>query len=235
MSNVTPFHRTIAYIFPLIGLFIGLATTARGMSLPATPVMIASWQNNPEPDVESYTIHYGTQPHALNYSTNVGRDTRFEFRDLEPGTVYYCAVVAKNTAGMESERSDVATFIFPQFDASLPFADGWLLGHGFDATSPMDFDHNGDGVTLLASYALNLNPHDNPVAGMPRAQVAGNRLELRFFAGRDDVNYRVESSPDMKTWSTSKVTLGALDSLLHRTGSIPLGGTERFLRLVLVR
>lgn len=107
----------------------------------------------------------------------------------------------------------------------------WLAQNGFPAAFDLAADPNGDGVSLLMAYALNLDPNQNLAGSMPAPVIAGNQMSLTFYAARAGVRYAVQSSSDLQNWSTSNVTLSALSGNL-RTASISLGGPDRFMRLV---
>ena len=107
----------------------------------------------------------------------------------------------------------------------------WLLSNGFAYNSDLQTDPNGDGVNLLMAYALNLDPKQNLRGSMPRPSVTAQQVSLTFYAGRTDVTYAVESSTDMKAWSTAGVTLSLPDANKFRTATVATTGTRRFLRL----
>jgi autotransporter-associated beta strand protein len=108
----------------------------------------------------------------------------------------------------------------------------WLLAHGFPATANPQDDPNGDGVNLLLAYALNLDPRQNLSGSLPRPVLAGNQMNLPFFAGSDGVTYTVEASSDLQTWSPTGVSVSAQDTNKFRTATINITGPRRFLRLV---
>ena len=95
------------------------------------------------------------------------------------------------------------------------------------ATAP-----NGDGVSLLMDYALNLDPNQNQSGSMPKPVMAGNQMSLAYYAGSTGVTYAVETSPDLQTWTTSGVTLSAPDANNIRTATVPTAGVNCFMRLV---
>ncbi|MCP5533704.1 MAG: fibronectin type III domain-containing protein [Akkermansiaceae bacterium] len=234
MLTFNLFRKYFLPTLPILTLLAGLPSAASAQVATEPPTMVATWAANPETDIQSYIVHFGKDPEALSHQANAGNTTSFEFTDLEPGAVYYCAIVAVNTSGMKSGMSALVPFWSPS-GGFFEGADEWLMTFGFEPGSPMAVDHNSDGVTLLTSYALNLNPLDRPLASMPKARVVGDKLQMRFFAGRDDVSYRVEASADLRNWSDANVSLSPRDNLLYRTASIVLGGNERFLRLVVSR
>ena len=85
----------------------------------------------------------------------------------------------------------------------------WLLGHGLPLTTDLGEDHNGDGVSLLMAYALDLDPNQQLQGRMPVPVVDGSSLALTFREARPDtVSYTVETSVDMVTW-TPLITVAA--------------------------
>jgi len=109
----------------------------------------------------------------------------------------------------------------------------WLVSYGFAYDAPLDQDANKDGVPLLLAYALNLNPLDNPVAGLPRGTTdsATNTLRFTYYAGNTKVDYFAETCTDMKNWTTQGVSLGAPGTDGRRTASVVRNTPARFLRL----
>ena len=57
----------------------------------------------------------------------------------------------------------------------------WLLASGLAYSTDLRTDPNGDGVSLLMAYALNLDPRQNLCASLPRPVCAGNQLCLTFL------------------------------------------------------
>ena len=73
----------------------------------------------------------------------------------------------------------------------------------------------------------------NPGPGLPKPELDSVNLSITFFGGRGDITYRVETSTDFQTWTTTGVTTGAPDADGLRTASINLGPGRQFLRLVI--
>ena len=109
----------------------------------------------------------------------------------------------------------------------------WLFANSLPYSTNLLNDPNGDGVNLLMAYALNLDPNRNLSGSLPQPKPAGNLMRLTFYAGRDDVTYRVESCADLHSWSTAQVTLSTPDAISkERTASVNIDGHGRFMRLV---
>ena len=115
-------------------------------------------------------------------------------------------------------------------DAATPAA-SWLLTNGLAADADLQSDPNGDGVSLLLAYALNLDPKLNLPGSLPKPVLAGNQLRLSYYAGAAGVSYTVEASADLKIWTTVGVTITAPDGHNVRTATVPVTGGKRFLRL----
>jgi formylglycine-generating enzyme required for sulfatase activity len=117
--------------------------------------------------------------------------------------------------------------------ASVPIA-VWLASKGFSPnTSPLTPVAKLGGANLLMAYALNLDPNQSYSSDpLPKAVMAGNQMSYTFYAGNTDVGYRVETSTDLASWSTSGVTVSAPDANGNSTASVPSAGGTRFIRLV---
>ena len=66
--------------------------------------MTATWDRNPEPDIASYILSYGTQSGSYTTSVDVGNVTSWQL-NLSGGFRYYFVIQAKNTSGLISPRS----------------------------------------------------------------------------------------------------------------------------------
>jgi len=108
----------------------------------------------------------------------------------------------------------------------------WRGFHGIPVDANATDDLNGDGVSLLMAYALNLDPHDDLAGSSPVAVSQGGNLEIDFFAGRSDVTYRAETSTDLGSWTDTGVTLSALEANGFLTASVPRTSSAHFLRLI---
>jgi hypothetical protein len=106
----------------------------------------------------------------------------------------------------------------------------WLASYGLAADSDLGLDANGDGVSLLMAYALDLNPNQNLSGSMPQPVIAASQMSLSYKAGAVGVTYAVEASTDLTSWSTEGVVVSGPDTL--RTATVDLSGPSRFMRLV---
>ena len=115
-------------------------------------------------------------------------------------------------------------------DAAPSASETWLLGHGLPYDTDLHHDLNGDGVTLLTAYALNLDPN-NALAGMPQPMLGPGTMSMTFYGAAHDVTYSAETSTDCQTWETAGVTISDLDPANMRTATVNRDSTMRFLRL----
>ena len=81
-----------------------------------------AWNANPETDIASYRLSYGTSPGQYNQVKEVGRDTRTLVTNLEAGRTYYFAVAAVNYAGMQSDPSAEVSYQTPPLYFNLNLA-----------------------------------------------------------------------------------------------------------------
>ena len=81
-----------------------------------------AWNANPETDIASYRLSYGTSPGQYNQVKEVGRDTRTLVTNLEAGRTYYFAVAAVNYAGMQSDPSSEVSYQTPPLYFNLNLA-----------------------------------------------------------------------------------------------------------------
>ena len=143
---------------------------------------------------------------------------------LTPGTSYTFAAYATNSEG--TAYSSTANFTTPSAVTA------WLTSNGMAANSNLLSSPNHDGVSLLIDYALNLNPTENQAPNVSKAVVKGGNLTFTYYAGNTDVTYEVQASSDLKTWSSTGVTVSAPDGNGNCTATVPLSSARVFLRLV---
>lgn len=90
-------------------------------------------------------------------------------------------------------------------------ADAWRFANfGANANDPAAADNadwDNDGVQNLLEFALDLDPRNFDGAGIPTAQRNGNELEISYTPNpaATDVNYFVEGSADLVSWSAAGV------------------------------
>jgi hypothetical protein len=116
-------------------------------------------------------------------------------------------------------------------DRAVHPAAEWLLGYGLPYNAGLQDDPNGDGVSLLMAYALNLNPNLNLHSSLPVPVLGPQDLSLSFHGIRPGITYSAETSTDLMHWTTDGVILSAPGPDGRRTASIPRDGSARYLRL----
>ena len=139
-------------------------------------------------------------------------------------TVYHFAAAAGFAAPPWNDYPAV------NMGAATPVAK-WLLSNDLPYNSNLQDDADGDGVSLLLAYALNLDPKRNLSGSLPRPVATPNHLSLTFYAGSEGVTYTVEASTDLHAWSAADVTVSAPDANNFRTASVPLTHSMLTLRL----
>ena len=98
--------------------------------------------------------------------------------------------------------------------------------------SPLGLDSNGDGVSLLMAYALDLDPRQNLSGEMPEAVVTATQMSLSYSSEAEGVTYVVEASEDLDDWSSAGVTVTGPDVNGVSTATVARGEGSKFLRLV---
>ena len=108
----------------------------------------------------------------------------------------------------------------------------WLVSNRLSHDSDTQEDLNGDGVPLVMAYALNLDPNENLAGKMPAAEISESSVSLEYYAAAPGIQYRVEASKDLKTWTTEGIVLSGFDENMKRTASVVRDGNTCFVRLV---
>ena len=112
---------------------------------------------------------------------------------------------------------------------------GWI----YSVTDPVG-DVDSDGIPNLAEYAQQLDPAAADVSQVPQLAREENALTLTYRkrTTATDVQYRVEKSADLSTWSDSQAqeqvisTAGTVQTI---KATVPITGDRLFLRLQITR
>ena len=116
-------------------------------------------------------------------------------------------------------------------EASFPAA-RWLLENGLVHDTDLRHDLNSDGVNLMMAYALSLDPSQNLANRLPVPVMTNNSLNLTFHAATPGIVYKIETSTDLRNWTTEGVVYSELAPDNRRTASINRDSAKRYLRLV---
>ncbi|MBC8127024.1 MAG: hypothetical protein H8M99_07760 [Gloeobacteraceae cyanobacterium ES-bin-144] len=115
---------------------------------------------------------------------------------------------------------------------SAAFMD-WLVSKGLPSVSDPNSDANGDGVTLLMAYALNLDPNQNHNGSLPQPVFTANTMTLSFYAGNPDIIYTVQTCTNLSDWTTEGVSTTPPDSITKiSTATVNRTGPCRYIRLL---
>lgn len=115
---------------------------------------------------------------------------------------------------------------------SLEPVEEWLITKGFRTSQDMSETLPGSEASILISYALGMDPYETGSAKMPLVEFTKGQLAMRFFAGRPDVDYKVEVSDDLSEWEETGVLVSEADASGVKTARVTGGASKSFLRLV---
>ncbi|MGI9243892.1 MAG: hypothetical protein ACR2RV_24055 [Verrucomicrobiales bacterium] len=107
----------------------------------------------------------------------------------------------------------------------------WLTGHRFCNDTNLQQGLKGDGVPLLMAYALDLDPNLNLLGSLPLPVVSEDSLSISHYAAADGITYTVQTSTDLRAWTTDGVTLSEIGADGQQTATVSQGGDGRFLRV----
>jgi hypothetical protein len=110
----------------------------------------------------------------------------------------------------------------------------WLAHYGYRYDTDLSQDADGDGVSLLLAYALDLDPHRNPAASLPDPVLGPDGLHIAFHATSPGIRYRLEASDDLARWTTEGVIVSPPGPDQRSTAVVSRDGPARYLRLVVV-
>jgi BspA type Leucine rich repeat region (6 copies) len=174
---------------------------------------------------------------SLRYANFTGDEPFISSNVFElagPGfAVYYLSTIENFTISVESGAPTWSVFEYPAFEMgadNTPLS-GWLLSKGVPANSAASSDTDGDGVSLLMAYALNLDPLENLSSKVPQPVFGTNQMSLNFYSGNNAITYRVRTSTDLVDWTEDGVTLSAPDVNQIKTATVATSGPGRYMRL----
>ena len=82
----------------------------------------------------------------------------------------------------------------------------WKFDHVIPVNASADSDSDNDGIQLLLEYALNLDPTNSSVTGLPSGAISNNFLTLTYTKVKTatDISYAAEVSGALSgMWSSS--------------------------------
>lgn len=83
------------------------------LTAPASGTAMLTWDANTESDLAGYKVYVGTRSRTYGPPLDVGKVTSFKVINLLPGTTYYFAVTAYDTASNESGFSNEVSKSIP--------------------------------------------------------------------------------------------------------------------------
>jgi hypothetical protein len=82
--------------------------------------LLVSWNANSESDIAGYKVYCGTQSGVYSAPMDAGNATSFQLTNAQPGSTYYIALTAYNTANVESPYSAEIVAPVPILDSTIP-------------------------------------------------------------------------------------------------------------------
>ena len=114
---------------------------------------------------------------------------------LTNGDTYYYVVSAVNTTGESAPSSEASATPVSAYQQ-------WKLSNGLSLSLPDTATPDNDGVPILLKYATGLTP-GTPATSPTVLSTVNNTLTLQFTRlSPAPVNYAVESSTELSTWTT---------------------------------
>jgi len=216
--------------------FDDIAITQRAKSAPPTPsglnveavaetIIYLQWGEDILTD--NYEIQRRSDTVGWSTIATVAEDTYFYVdTGLIPNTHYQYRMRAMNNRGYSGYTPEVKARTYTQYEA-------WKDHYRLEITAPADEDSDNDGLPLLVEYALVLSPTNDSTNSIPLVSYESGKLRLRYYRGRNDITYTVQTSTDMINWTSSGVTQIAETLGLYVTAEVDAGSpNRRFLRLL---
>jgi hypothetical protein len=170
---------------------------------PAASALSIGWNANPEADIASYQLRYGTTSGTYPNLIDAGNNTIAPVPDLTEGETYYFVVIAVNAAGLSSAPSAEISYTVPTSTTvnQPPVA---------NASSATTLEDSPASIALSASDADN-EPLSYTVTGNPnKGSLTGTAPNLTYTPaananGADSFTFTV--SDGKATSSTATVSL----------------------------
>lgn len=143
-------------------------------------------------------------------------------------TIFYSDIAS----GYEDWEGSGTWYFYPAVAVTTDPISDWLVSVGLPPDSDLGSDDNGDGVTLLMAYALDLNPNLNLVSSIPKPVFSEGQMTLTYHVGAYGVTYAVETGINLNDWSSEGVnyTDNSLEST--QTAAVVASDPCRFMRIV---
>lgn len=178
------------------------------LSAPAASVNL-KWTANPESDIASYRVSYGTSAGSHPTTLNAGLATRASITGLADGTKYYFVLTAISTSGQESETSDEISYQVPAATTTnrAPVADAKSVTTAEDTTT----------TVVLTATDADANPLTfSVVSGPSKGTLTGTPPNLTYtpaadLNGADSFTYKANDSLADSNTATVSITIAAVN------------------------
>lgn len=188
----------------LAGAILGVS------SLSATAASVnLKWNANPEKDIASYRVSYGTSAGSHPTSVNAGLAIRTSITGLADGTKYYFVLTAISTSGQESEASDEISYQVPATTPlnQAPVADAKSVTTAEDTAAPVVLTAtDADGNSL--SYSIVTQPAKGTLTGTPPNLTYTPAADVN---GTDSFTYKVNDGTVDSNTATVSITINAVN------------------------
>ncbi len=181
-----------------------------------------AWDANPEANIVGYRVYYSTVSGSYGTMIQVGNSLSAKIDNLQPGTTYYFAVTAYDTADLESHPSNELSHTLPSdplFDNDqdgLP--DQWESMHGLSTSvdgsynDGRDGDPDGDGISNFLEYVLDSDPQAAEPAQLRspqlmRDETTGKRyltISVRHRTNDPRIVYQIQRSSNLTIWTNAQ-------------------------------
>lgn len=177
-------------------------------AVAATNYVALSWNANTESDLSGYNVYFGTASRTYSgYKAVSNTTTNTSITNLTPGTTYYFAVTAKNTADQESGYSGEISYNVPVPVNNPPVANSQSVSATEDVPKA---------ITLSGS-----DPDGNPITFTVLTQptkgtLSGTAPNLTYtpstnYNGSDSFTFRVSDGSAISATATVSITIAAVN------------------------
>ena len=199
-------------LFSAISRVLKRLAGALGLGMIACSATAANvnlkWNANPETDIASYRVNYGTSSGSRPGAVSAGLNIRASVTGLQEGTTYYFAVTAINLDGLESEPSDEISYQVP-VTATGPVAVSKSATTGEDTPVAIGLAAS-DPNSLALTYSI--------VSGPAKGTLSGTAPNLTYTPatdanGADSFTYKANNGTVDSNTATVSISVSPVNDL----------------------